>query len=97
MPDYVRSTTFDADEAGLEALLEEINSSERPPPDVPAKHVTVLADRALGRVRIVTRFGSEEDLRKGSEALDALTPPDTGLMKRVTRETFEVVLERHVP
>jgi hypothetical protein len=96
VPDYVRSTTFDADEAGLEALLEAINSSESPPPGVPATHVTVLADRALGRVRIVTRFGSEEDLHKGGEALDAITPTDTGLMKRVTREIFEVVLERQL-
>jgi hypothetical protein len=97
MPDYVRSTTFDADEAGLEALVEAINSSQSPPPGVPATHVTVLADRALGRVRIVTRFASEEDLRKGSEALDAITPTGTGLMKRVTRERFEVVLERQLP
>ena len=96
MAEYVRVTTFEADEASLEALISQINSHDGPPEGVPAKRLTVLADRAAGKVLVGVRFGSEEDLRKGSEALEAMSPPDTG-MRRLSVEAYEVVLERDAP
>ena len=65
MPEYSRVVTFDADSAALDALVNEINSAGAPPPGVPAKRITVLADRANGKVVVAIRFGSEEDLRTG--------------------------------
>jgi hypothetical protein len=94
MPEYVRVATFDADETALEMLRKEIESTGGPPEGVPAKAVTVLADRAAGKVRVVARFGSEDDLRKGSETLDAMNPPPDANMRRTAVETYEVVLER---
>ena len=97
MPEYVRVATFEADNNALDAIVNEINSSDGPPPDIPAKAITVLADRAGGKVRIVVRFVSEEDLRKGSETFEALEPPANANMRRVSVEAYEVVLERQAP
>jgi hypothetical protein len=95
MAEYARVATFDTDEAALEALLGEINASgDRAPEGVPAKRITVLADRSTGKVVVAVRFGSEEDLRKGAEALEAMSPPDAGSMRRVSVDSYEVVLER---
>ena len=94
MAEYARVVTFDADDAALEALLSEINVSDGPPEGVPAKRITVLADRAAGRVVIAVRFGSEEDLRIGAEVLEAMSPPDVGNIRRVSVDAYEVVLER---
>ena len=97
MAEYARVVTFDADDAALEALLNEINSADGPPEGVPAKRITVLADRAAGKVLVAVRFGSEEDLRKGAEALEAMSPPTAGSMRRVSVDSYEVVLERQAP
>jgi hypothetical protein len=95
MPEYARVVTFEADDAAIDAVVGEINSSEGPPEDIPSTRIVVLADRANGRMVIATRFGSEEDLRKGSAALEAMSPPDVGNIRRVSVEQYEVVLERH--
>lgn len=94
MTEYARVATFDADDAALEALLSRINADDGPPGGVPAKRITVLADRSAGRVVVAVRFGSEEDLRIGAAALDAMSPPAADGMRRVSVDAYEVVLER---
>ena len=94
MADYARVVTFDADDAALEALLSEINASDGPPEGVPAKRITVLADRAAGKVVVAVRFSSEEDLRKGAEVLEAMSPPAGGNIRRVSVDAYEVMLEQ---
>ena len=95
MSDWVRVATFEADNDALEAMVKEIGSAEGPPPDIPATSIMVLADRENGRARIVVRFDSEENLRTGSATLDAMQPPTEARMRRISVETFEVLLERH--
>jgi hypothetical protein len=97
MSDWIRVATFEADDAAVETMVEEISSSEGPPPGIPAKSIMVLADRENGRARIVVRFDSEENLRTGSETLDGMEPPAEARMRRVSVEKFEVVLERQAP
>lgn len=97
MAEYARVVTFDADDAALDALLNQINSSDSPPEGVPATRITVLADRSAGKVVVAIRFGSEEDLRKGAATLEAMSPPDVGSMRRVSVDSYEVVLERQAP
>lgn len=97
MPEYVRVADFEADEAALEAMVKEISEAPGPPEDVPGKSISILADRSAGRVRVVVRFGSEEDLRKGSAALEAMSPPPETNIRRLSVEEFEVVLERTSP
>ena len=97
MAEYARVVTFDADDAALDALLGEINAADGPPEGVPAKRITVLADRSAGKVVVAVRFGSEEDLRRGAEAFEAMSPPDAGSMRRVSVDSYEVVLELQAP
>jgi hypothetical protein len=96
MGEYARVVTFEADDAAIDALVNEINSGEGPPEDVPATRIIVLADRAGGKVIVGTRFASEEDLQKGGAALSAMSPPDVGNIRRVAVDEYEVLLERQV-
>ena len=96
MPEYARVVTFEASDAALDALVKEIESSEGPPEGVPAKRVTVLADRAAGKIVIAVRFGSEADLRTGAAALEAMDPPDSSI-RRLSVDEYEVVIERQAP
>jgi hypothetical protein len=97
MAEYARVVTFDADEAALEALLSEINATGGAPEGMNPTRLTVLADRAAGKVVVAIRFASEEDLRKGSEVLEAMSPPEVGSIKRVSVDAYEVVFERQAP
>jgi len=85
--------TFDADSAALDALVNEIKSAGRAPEGVPAKRITVLADRAAGKVVVAIRFGSEEDLRTGAATLEGMSPPSDANMRRVSVDAYEVLLE----
>jgi hypothetical protein len=93
MTQFARVVTFDADEAALDAMVSEINASDGPPEGIPAKRITVLADRDAGKVVVAVRFDSEEDLRTGAATLEAMTPPSAGSLRRVSVDAYEVVLE----
>ena len=67
---------------------------DQPPDGVPARRITMLADRAAGKVVVAMRFGSERDLRAASAVLDGMEPPAAGSRRRVSVEAYEVVLER---
>jgi hypothetical protein len=97
MSDWIRVATFEADDAAVARMVEEIGSADGPPPDIPAKSIVVLADRENGRARIVVRFDSEEKLRTGSATLDGMEPPPEARMRRISVEKYEVVLERQAP
>ncbi len=97
MSQYARVVTFDADDAGIDTMLGEINAHDGPPEGVPAKRITVLADRPNGKVLVAVRFDSEEDMRKGAEVLEAMSPPDGSNVRRASVDSYEVVLERDAP
>lgn len=97
MPEYIRVAEFEATDAAVDALLAEIGSHDRPPEGIPATRITVLRDRAAGRVLIAVRFASEDDLRTGSATLEGMSPPDSQGMRRVGVQAYEVALELHAP
>jgi hypothetical protein len=97
MAEYARVVTFDVDADALNALVNAISSEAGPPEGVPAKRITVLADRSAGKVVVDVRFGSEDDLRKGAQALEAMSPPSVGNMRRVSVDAYEVILDRQAP
>jgi len=97
MPEYTRVVTFEADESATEGLLNQIRSSDGPPPGVPATRITVLADRTAGRVIVAVRFGSEEDLRAGAAVLEAMSPAVEGAIRRVSVDVYEVLFEEQAP
>ena len=94
MGDYARVVTFEADDAAIDALVDEINSAGGPPEGVPATRIIVLADRAGGKVMVGIRFATEEDLKKGGAALNEMSPPDVGNIRRVGVDEYEVLLEQ---
>ena len=94
MAEFARVVTFEADAAALDAMVKEINTSDGPPEGMNATRITVLADRARGRVLISVRFPSEEDLQKGAAMLEAMSPPEGGNIRRVSVDAYEVVLDR---
>ncbi len=96
MAEYARVVTFEADDAALDALLDDIRSTDGAPEGVPATRITVLADRAAGKVVVAIRFGSEEDLRKGGETLEAMSPPNAGTMRRTSVVSYEVAFEKQI-
>jgi hypothetical protein len=94
MAQFSRVVTFEADDAALDALLSDIKASGGPPEGVPAKRITVLADRSAGKVVVAIRFDSEEDLRTGAATLEAMNPPSAGSLRRVSVDAYEVVFEQ---
>ena len=94
MSDWVRVATFEGDENALNAIVNEINSSDGPPPGIPAKSIMVGFDRENNHVRVVVRFDSEENLATGSATLDGMEPPEDAGMRRISVEKFEIALER---
>ena len=95
MSDWVRVATFEADEAAARRMVEEISNEPGPPPDIPAKSILVGHDRENNHLRVVVRFDSEENLRTGSATLEGMEPPPEAKVRRISVETFEVLLERH--
>ena len=66
---------------------------EGPPPGVPATGYTLLIDPDSGRSLAIAFFETEEDLRKGDEALNAMNPSGDDVGHRVSVETYEVGVE----
>jgi hypothetical protein len=97
MAEYARVVTFDADDAAIDALVNEINSNDGPPEDIPGTRITVLADRAAGKVLVSVRFGSEEDLEKGAATLEGMSPPAGGNIRRASVDVYEVLVDRLAP
>ena len=94
MADYVRAVTFEADNTAIDALVDEINAAEGAPAGLPATRITVLADRAGGKLIVATRYSSEEDRANGAEILEGMSPPSAGNISRVSVDNYEVLVER---
>jgi len=94
MAQYARVASFKGNDDDIQALVNAVKESDGPPEGLPATRITILADRASGDIVVATRFASEEDLRVGSAALEAMSPADSGSnMQRTGVETYEVVYE----
>lgn len=63
-----------------------------PPEGVPSTGITFLADPDAGRVLAIGLFETEEDLRKGHETLEQMSPP-VAMGRRVSVETYEVAAD----
>ena len=97
MGQHARVVTFEADDAAIDALVSEISSAEGPPEGIPAKRITVLANRDAGQVVVATRYDSEEDMQKAAAVFEAMSPPDDSNIHRTSVDSFEILLERDAP
>ena len=82
----------------LRRSTEEINAQadSGPPEGVPAKGLLMLIDPDTGRSLAVTLFETEEDLRKGDETLNSMSPSRDDVGRRTSVETYEVAVDVRV-
>jgi hypothetical protein len=74
---YVRAVEFEGvDRERIAALKSELEGGERPP-ELPAKELILLHDADAEKSLVLVFFDSEDDYRKGDEALSAMPAGDT--------------------
>jgi hypothetical protein len=74
---FARVVTFDGVSSDrIAEMKQEMESSERPE-DVPAKEIVVLHDPESDKSLVIVFFDSEEDYRRGDDALNAMPAGDT--------------------
>ena len=77
----------------MDEMDREMQGSERPE-NVPAKEIVVLHDPDAGKSVVILFFDSEEDYRRGDEALNAMNPGASE--RRTSVEFFEVPVQTAV-
>jgi hypothetical protein len=76
----------------MESVRRQAEAGERPP-GVPLVAGTMLVDYDQGTSMAIMFFDTEDDLRQGDEAMNAMSPQfDTG-GQRVSVELFEVAMD----
>jgi hypothetical protein len=90
---YVRVVTFEGvDKSRMDEMKREIRDGE-PPADIPASEIVVLFDADAEKSVVLVFFESEEDYRRGDEALNAMPAGDTP-GRRTSVEKYEVAARR---
>ena len=93
---YARVARFEGGEAdAIRPNAQDIRSRAEsgPPEGVPAKGFVLLIDPENGRGLGIGLFETEEDLRKGDEVLNSMSPPSEGMGRRASVETYEVAVD----
>jgi len=91
---YARVATFESDPASVDDAISlvrgEVESGDTPPGLEGAK-MMMLVNRESGKGLGVTLFESEEAMRRGDEALNAMSPG--GTERRTSVEFYEVPVQ----
>ena len=91
---YARVATFESDPANVDDAIgmvrAEVESGDTPAGLEGAK-MLMLVDRETGKGIGITLFDSEEAMRRGDEALDAMSPG--GSERRTSVEFYEVPVQ----
>ncbi len=91
---YARVATFESEPADVDQAIEMVRSSvqsEETPEGLQGTKMLMLVNRETGRGLGVTLFDSEEAMRRGDEALNAMSPH--GTERRTSVEFFEVPVQ----
>jgi hypothetical protein len=90
---YARVATFQSDPAHLDDAIAMVRAEVAgdTPPGLEGAKMLMLVDRASGKGLGVTLFDSEEAMRRGDEALNAMNPGQTE--RRTSVEFFEVPVQ----
>ncbi len=91
---YARVASFNMDD-GLDETIDQIRSDvendNRPPGLEDAKGMMMLVDRSSGKTMGITLFESEDAMKRGDEALNAMSPSGGG--SRTGVEFYEVAVQ----
>lgn len=94
---YARVARWEGgDGEALRRAAQEMNAraEEGPPPGVPATGFMLLLDADAGTTVGISLFETEEDMRTGHEALNAMDPdPGANTGRRTSVEMFEVAVD----
>ena len=75
---FARVVRFtDVDQEHLAGRLDDAQSSEGPPVDIPAKSVQIAHDADQRTAVVIQLFETADDMAAAEEALDAMDPGDT--------------------
>jgi len=87
---YARIATFESDPARIDEAIELVRSEVAgdTPPGLEGARMLMLVNRETGKGLGVTLFESEEAMRRGDEALNAMSPGSSE--RRMSVEFFEV-------
>lgn len=88
---YARVATFQGDPSQADEAIGFVRSqveSGNAPPGLEGAKMLMLVDRSSGKGLGITLFESEEAMRRGDEALNAMTPGGSG--SRSSVEFYEV-------
>ena len=91
---YARVASFNMDE-GLDETIDQVRNDvkadNRPPGLEDAKGMMMLVDRSSGKSIGITLFDSEDAMKRGDEALNAMSPGGGG--SRTGVEFYEVAVQ----
>jgi hypothetical protein len=91
---YARVATFQGDPAradeAIAAVRAEVESGE-PPAGLENAKMMMLINRETGKGMGLTLYETEDDMRRGDEALNAMTPDGGG--QRTSVDFYEVPLQ----
>jgi hypothetical protein len=88
---YARVATFQSDPAHVDEAISMVRAeveSGNTPPGLEGARMLMLVDRESGKGLGVTLFDSEDAMRRGDEALNAMNPGSTE--RRTSVEFYEV-------
>jgi hypothetical protein len=91
---FARVATFESDPANVDQAIEMVRSeveSDEIPEGLEGAKMLMLLNRETGKGLGVTLFESEEAMRRGDEALNAMSPGETE--RRTAVEFFEVPVQ----
>lgn len=90
---YARVATFESDPANVDAAIEMVRRDVAgdTPAGLEGAKMLMLVNRETGKGLGVTLFESEEEMRRGDEALNAMNPGASE--RRTSVEFFEVPVQ----
>jgi hypothetical protein len=91
---YARVATFESDPANVDAAIDMVRGeveSDDAPPGLEGAKMLMLVNRESGKGLGVTLFESEDAMRRGDEALNAMSPG--GTERRTSVEFYEVPVQ----
>ncbi len=92
---YARVATFEGDPAHLDEAISMVRGQVEAgdaPPGLEGSKMLMLVDRESGKGLGVTLFDTEEAMRRGDEALNAMNPPGAS-GRRTAVDFYEVPVE----